>query len=178
LGENFSLPYKNKKEVIIEFIKNIENNIKKLQGPTQDMVRNRAIPIVHKYISSILPRNSISLKLHDLTNSSDQFLTNNLDLILTKADKGNLTVALDKSDYLNKINLMLLDSNTYSKIGKKPINKMVNNLKNLLEDEKSRIISLFLRTEKFIVATECCPEPTVSQRYINRIALLESLFLP
>jgi len=43
----------------------------------------------------------------------NQFINNNSNLLITKADKGNITVALDK-DYYNKIRSMLLDTNTYT----------------------------------------------------------------
>jgi len=44
--------------------------------------------------------------------------------MLTKAGKGNVMVALDKTVYINKINQMLQNTHTYSKV-KNPINKMV-----------------------------------------------------
>jgi len=132
LGDNFALPYKNKNETLIEMIKNIENNIKKLQIPTQNVIRNHSIPIVNNFISTCLQNNGINQKLYKLIKLSTQFLKDNQNLILTKADKSNITAALDKTDYINKINQMLQDTNTYAKIIKNSINKMVSNIKSLL----------------------------------------------
>jgi len=106
LGENFALPTIHKKEMTFEFIINIERNIKKLNESTQN-VRNRSIPVINN-LSSFSPHNStISNKLLNLTKQAKQFLHNNPNIILTKADKGNITVALDKNTYTNKINDML-----------------------------------------------------------------------
>jgi len=48
----------------------------------------------------------------------------NPNIIFTGADKGNITVALKKTDYLNKIEKMLnvyvCDNDTYIKINKDP----------------------------------------------------------
>jgi len=46
--------------------------------------------------------NGINQKLFKLIKFSNQFLKDNQNIILTKADKGNITVALDKTDYINK----------------------------------------------------------------------------
>jgi len=40
-----------------------------------------------------------------------------------KADKGNITVALDKTEYFNKIDNMLKDTETYLVTNKDPIKK-------------------------------------------------------
>jgi len=41
------------------------------------------------------------------------FISNNNDIIFTRADKGNTTVALDKLDYESKMRNILSDRNTY-----------------------------------------------------------------
>jgi len=60
-------------------------------------------------------KNEINQELVKLIKLSKQFLIDNQNLILTKADKGNIMVALDKTDYINKINQMLQNTNTYLK---------------------------------------------------------------
>jgi len=117
--------------MILENIKDVENNIKKLTTPTQDIIRNRSIPII-KNVASSRPLNNIDRVLLTLYKTSRLFLKNNPDLVLTKADKGNLTVALNRSKYINNINIMLQEKHTYTLVKKNPINKMVTNLRNLL----------------------------------------------
>jgi len=63
---------------------------------------------------------------------SRKFLSDHPDLIITRADKGNTTVAMDRGTYLNKMNDLLTDSNTYVIIKKNPVNKIISNLRELL----------------------------------------------
>ncbi|KYN10015.1 hypothetical protein ALC57_17849, partial [Trachymyrmex cornetzi] len=67
-----------------------------------------------------------------------QFLKDNSNIIFTKADKGNLTVALDKNIYIEKVKTMLDDEDTYMKILKDPTSKINNNLKQLLAGWKKQ----------------------------------------
>lgn len=52
--------------------------------------------------------------------------------MFTRADKGNITVAMDKLDYTNKMNDLLDDSNTYTIVPRNPVNKLITDLHNLL----------------------------------------------
>ena len=49
------------------------------------------------------------------------FLKNNNDIFFTKADKGNLTVCMNISDYKQKMNTLLEDKSTYLVINKNPL---------------------------------------------------------
>jgi len=53
-------------------------------------------------------------------------------IIFTRADKSNTTVALDKDDYYKKITEVLQDTNTYIKIKKDPTINITTSLRNLL----------------------------------------------
>jgi len=46
------------------------------------------------------------------------FCKNNSNIIFIRADKDNVTVALNKDQYINKIELMLQDENTYITVKK------------------------------------------------------------
>ncbi|KMQ84009.1 hypothetical protein RF55_18601 [Lasius niger] len=61
---------------------------------------------------SKLPRN-ICLNIRNR-----DFIRDNPDVIFTRADKGNVTIALNKIDYLEKMNVLLGDTNTYTTINK------------------------------------------------------------
>ncbi|XP_018359966.1 PREDICTED: uncharacterized protein LOC108759149 [Trachymyrmex cornetzi] len=65
-------------------------------------------------------------------------LNDNSNIIFTKADKGNLTVALDKNIYLEKVKTMLDNKDTYMKIPKDPTSKINNNLRQLLAGWKKQ----------------------------------------
>jgi len=52
--------------------------------------------------------------------------------LLTRADKGNVTVALDKDSYIAKIESMLTSKETYNILKKDPIKKLSSQLRDLL----------------------------------------------
>ncbi|KYN50575.1 hypothetical protein ALC57_07770, partial [Trachymyrmex cornetzi] len=97
LGGNFSLPTCCSNKLIFELIKNVEFNIKKLQTSVHNSVRNNSIAIINSLISLKPKKNFIIKKLQKATRLTKQFLKDNSNIIFTKADKGNLTVALDKN---------------------------------------------------------------------------------
>ena len=62
-----------------------------------------------------------------------QFLKANPNIFITKADKGNVTVVLNKTEFLQKVELALSDTNYYSEIKKSPLLKLQKNIKDLIE---------------------------------------------
>ena len=60
-------------------------------------------------------------KIRDIK-STHLFLKNNPNILITKADKGSTTVALDKTKYVNEIKTMLSDRRTYTSLKKYPTN--------------------------------------------------------
>ncbi|XP_025261928.1 uncharacterized protein LOC112637139 [Camponotus floridanus] len=137
LGENFSLPPINTPILTIEFIKHIECNLRKLSPASRIPIRDKLKSIIKNIPSYSFPRNSHNDWLTRLYLTTKNFLQNNKDLILTRADKGNVTVALDKFDYLNKVGDLLRDENTYTIINKDPTKKLISNLKELLSRWKN-----------------------------------------
>lgn len=133
LGDNFSLPSNNLEKTVVEVIKNIENNTKKFPIDTQLNIRNRVIPIINNLSSFSPDNNPINGQIRRLLKSTKQFIKNNPNVIFTRADKGNSTVALDKDVYTNKITEMLQDKDTYIKVNKNPIRKIGNELRGLLK---------------------------------------------
>jgi len=53
----------------------------------------------------------------------------NPNTIFSRANKRNITMALDRLNYLNKIKEMLNDTDTYIKINKEPIKKFTLNIR-------------------------------------------------
>jgi len=99
LGDNFSLPKTNKKKMIIKFIKNIETNINKLPVPTQTFMRNKFISILNGLARSSYFLNEFEKQIIANRKVTNQYIKNNPNLLITRADKGNITVALDKDYY-------------------------------------------------------------------------------
>ena len=63
-----------------------------------------------------------------------RFIDKNEDLLITHADKGNITVILKKQECLNKMNKMLDDDTTYEKIPYNPLFKLQKQLFKKLEN--------------------------------------------
>ncbi|KYN19995.1 hypothetical protein ALC57_07766 [Trachymyrmex cornetzi] len=130
LGGNFSLPICYNSKLIFELIKNIEFNIKKLQTSVHNSVRNNSIAIINSLFSLKQKKNFVIKILQKATRLTKQFLKDNSNIIFTKADRGNLTVALDKNMYIEKVKTMLDDKDM--KILKDPTSKINSNLRQLL----------------------------------------------
>lgn len=111
LGENFCLPVSNKKSLVINFIKNIEYNINKFSPNFHSVLRDKSIPIRKLFSIQTEPTNNRFIKAGRETKN---FLRDNPNVIFTKADKGHITVALDRDSYLNEMQILLSDTNTYS----------------------------------------------------------------
>jgi len=60
------------------------------------------------------------------------FFLNNDNIIFTRADKGNITIALDKINYIREIEEMLQNNNIYITIKKDPTKSIIGSLRKLL----------------------------------------------
>jgi len=105
LGENFSLPLLNKEKIIIELIKSVECITQKFDIDTQLNLRNRAITTINNLPSISLINNSTNQRLTELMKSCTSFIHNNPNIIVTRADKGNTTVVLNRLKYINRNNV-------------------------------------------------------------------------
>jgi len=91
LRQNFSLSAVNTKNNITQFIKNLKNNIIKLDTDIQTEVRNRSIPVLHNLLSKTVYNQPIDKKIIILLESTKKFLKNNPNILFTRiriADKG------------------------------------------------------------------------------------------
>ena len=59
-------------------------------------------------------------------------------VIFTRADKGNVMVALDRQVYISRINEMLQDVNTYELVERDPTKRMIMGLRALLVNWKEK----------------------------------------
>jgi len=77
-------------------------------------------------------------KILNLMNITKKFIKNNPDIIYTRADKGNITVALNRIEYTNKIDDMLSDKFTYDLVKKDPTKRLTGDIRELLARWKSK----------------------------------------
>ncbi|KAG5309967.1 MOS1T transposase, partial [Pseudoatta argentina] len=118
LGKKFGLPINkdNKEKTLIKFIKHIENNINGLPKNIINFVRNNSILILNRFYNNFPSPN----------------FTDNPNILITNADKGSVTVILDKDAYVSKMKEILSDTNTYEIVNKDPIKKLTQDLRTLL----------------------------------------------
>jgi len=111
----------------------VESNIKSYNIENQIRIRNTIIPQLHKLLHLKSPKNTVDEKLVLLTNYTKNFCRKKGDVIFTRADKGNVTVALNKNTYIEKMELALQDTNTYSIVKKDPSSTIEKKLNGMLK---------------------------------------------
>jgi len=114
LGEKFNLPINqdNKENVLVEF-KHIEHSItSRSKNIIINFVRNNSISILNKFYNNFPSpsfNDRIILKWLHLTKI---FINDHSNLLI--ADKGNVTVILDKDLYISKMEEVLSNVDIYS----------------------------------------------------------------
>lgn len=89
---------------ICNFIKYIECNLKKLDTEVSQLIRNHTARFLEEMCSSpSCGSSNFDRKIVKLLKITKLFLADHPNLIVTRADKGNTTVALDRDDYLAKM---------------------------------------------------------------------------
>ncbi|KYN05844.1 hypothetical protein ALC62_03219 [Cyphomyrmex costatus] len=93
-------PSINKKYAIHEFIKDLEKNNRNFNDACKSKIRSEAVLKLENFLANNINNNNDKLALNNYNKTID-FCKNSPNIVFTKADKGNVTVALDKSDYIS-----------------------------------------------------------------------------
>ena len=108
--------------------------------------------ILNEEISVLVKHNNIRNNISNTDRYALKCLRNNQNIVIKKADKGGCIVILDTSNYVQKIDAMLSDSITYSKIAnidlvqkKSEVDVIINNLfaDNLISKRQKKFLSNF-----------------------------------
>ncbi|KYN50451.1 hypothetical protein ALC57_00088 [Trachymyrmex cornetzi] len=75
--------------------------------------------------------------LREGVNEVKRFISENPDILITRADKGNTTVVMNLDNYKNKMNEILADQNTYTVFNRDPTNKITTGIRNILTKWKN-----------------------------------------
>ena len=126
--------------ITIDFIKHIEYNF---IIPKITEMRNKIFPLLKDIKNVSKGLTNIENDILSLRASTKTFLKNNSNIIFTRTDKGNIVVALDKHEYIQKMELLFADSNTYKNLRRNPINKIITELKLLLKHFIESITNTF-----------------------------------
>jgi len=71
-------------------------------------------------------------------NSTKNFLKKHPEILVTRADKGNVTVALNYKEYFSKMEELLSDKTTYEVINHDPLKRMINSLVSIISGWKQK----------------------------------------
>lgn len=132
LGPKFSIepvvgkdiPIKNVLADIEYIVSHFEDN------DTKNILTAKVTNVITNHIHNNKSNNTFYNKMYIKTKI---FLKNNPNLILTKSDKGNVTVLMSKQQYFNLCNELILQDNSYIEINKDPTLSIQNNCNKLIK---------------------------------------------
>jgi len=115
LDNNFSLPPSiDKKFTVYEFIKDLENNNRGFNDACKSKIRASVVPCLENFLLNNYFNDNNELELLNLYKTTTVFYKKNPNVIFTRADKGNVIMALCKYKYIKKMVQLLTDNNTYN----------------------------------------------------------------
>ena len=143
LGGNFCLPVLNLVKTKIEFIKNFEYNSNRLPADVQLPILRQSHSLMSRVANFSQKWTHLDVELSIALRETKKFLQTNKNVIFTRADKGNVTVALNKDEYREKMRFLLDDIETYDRVGKDPTKKIIGDLHKLLINwKRNKFISI------------------------------------
>ena len=129
-------------------IADIESNISKIPVESQDEARLKIVNCVNNFCKSGTKSKSKLLQPFKEIKEAKNFIKNNPDIIFTKADKGNVTVALTRTDYNTKVKNLLDDVSTYEVRANDTTTKIQNKVNTLIKKWKiKKLINNLLAKE-------------------------------
>ncbi|XP_074025984.1 uncharacterized protein [Leptinotarsa decemlineata] len=139
LGFNFSLPPTTTEVNIPNLLSDIENLITGFCDSKKNLFRAKITNIVTNFFQK--PHDNKNY-LNFLFEKTKTFLKNHPELILTRSDKGNVTVIMKKSDYIEKSLEIINDSESYVELNRDPVSTIQQKANKIITDlKKSEMIS-------------------------------------
>ncbi|XP_011866401.1 PREDICTED: uncharacterized protein LOC105561223, partial [Vollenhovia emeryi] len=138
LGDRFGLPIDSNDKTdrldsVLQVIKNFELNITKISIDAANDTRGSLVNILLNFLSKNKHISHIEKFITDSFRKCKKYLKNNNDLLITNADKGQVTVVMDKNTYIQKMTNLLNDNNTYKKLKSDPINRIKTRVNDLIK---------------------------------------------
>jgi len=138
LGEKFGLPtnlkdWKERLDIMVNFVKNFESSTGKFPDKVVDKARSMFVNSLCRNLSNNNHVNYFDNYINKEVNKCKSFLKNNTDIFVTKADKGQITVIMDRNVYMDKMTKLLNDAETCRPIKTNPLVKINNKLNNIIK---------------------------------------------
>jgi len=148
LGDNFALPIqhdlKNDRiNYVLDVVKNFEVNCNIFPTDFVETTRISVANTLQKFLCEKKHINYFDRYIINLFSISKKYLReNNNDIMVTRADKGQTTVVMDKKDYFEKMDSLLNDQSTYKKLKKDPLKLLTNKINDLVKSwRKNNLIN-------------------------------------
>jgi len=127
LGEKFNFLINPDKRTMFECLKNIEIGTRNIDDINSN-IKDDILAVVNNYIKKTKTQH---INIDDRTINSNltltkKFLKDNPEIFITKADKGNVTVIMKNTEYVEKVETALSDKKHYAVIKKSPLRTLQN----------------------------------------------------
>ena len=98
-----------------------------------EKIRRSTLCVINKSLHNTEHISYTDKILENKIKKTNKFLKDNKEIFFTKADKGNVTVAIKKTEYINKVDSELSNTSRYNLETKNPLKNLKENTKILLD---------------------------------------------
>ena len=135
LGEKFNFLINPDKRTMFQCLKNIEIGTRNIEN-NNAIIKDDLLTTVNNYIrknkTQHITRDDRMIN-NNLT-LTKKFKKDNPEIFITKADKGNVTVVMNNTEYIEKVETAFSDRKYYTVIKKSPLRILQNKIKSLIKD--------------------------------------------
>lgn len=135
LGPKFAFPPSNKDISMKHLLAEVEEVVVTAPSNMQNILRAKATNAVTNYIKKNENTRDILSEMQQKTKS---FIRGNPDMIITKSDKGNVTVVMNRGEYENRVAEMVSDSDVYKVLDRDPTSKLQTQNNDIVKALKTR----------------------------------------
>ena len=132
LGEKFNFLINPDKRTMFQCLKNIEIGTRNIEN-NNAIIKDDLLTTVNNYIrknkTQHITRDDRMIN-NNLT-LTKKFKKDNPEIFITKADKGNVTVVMNNTEYIEKVETAFSDRKYYTVIKKSPLRILQNKIKSL-----------------------------------------------
>ncbi|KAJ8684157.1 hypothetical protein QAD02_019949 [Eretmocerus hayati] len=155
LGDKYNQALKPNKIDILNILKNIENTVnsytiygqERYHERERNTIRNKILKCIYHYDPTKVFISSQEHEIEMNKKHTRQFMRNNPNILITKSDKGNKTVLIYKSDYIQKVEENLQNDNRETKVVIPYIKNFSERIKRILS--RHDIHTIFKSNNKF-----------------------------
>ncbi|XP_067630033.1 uncharacterized protein [Eurosta solidaginis] len=124
LGPKHVLPLEKEKFPLFKCIADGENIIQTVQNKErQEIERNNFTVLIQEYMKKST-HSFLDKFMCETLHSTKKFLKNNKQILILNADKGNVTVAMEKNDYTRKMQIIVNNISDYRVLKRDPTTKL------------------------------------------------------